>query len=106
MRNLYLHYLATGETQDPLTELLEKHVDIGRKSKEWRREYMLMQEYAERERAEGRAEGRTEGMYIFIEDKLEDGVAPDIIKEKLMRRFSLSETEAKKAIDECRAVTS
>ncbi len=54
-------------------------------------------------KAEGRTEGRREGMFIFIEDKVEDGVEPDTIKEKLMRRFHLSEVEAQSALEQCMA---
>ena len=37
---------------------------------------------------------RDEDICIFIEDKLEDGVAPEVIKERLIRRFHLEEDRA------------
>ncbi len=52
LKNL-LSYIADGEASDMLTTRLEEHVSIGRKSKEWRREYMLMAEYLDEAKAEG-----------------------------------------------------
>ncbi len=60
LKNL-LSYIADGEASDMLTTRLEEHVSIGRKSKEWRREYMLMAEYLDEAKAEGIKEGKQWG---------------------------------------------
>ncbi len=43
---------------------------------------------------EGLKEGREEGITVFILDKIEDGIAPEVIKERLIRRFHLEEDQA------------
>jgi predicted transposase YdaD len=45
-------------------------------------------------RNEGRIEGRIEGIRAFIQDKLEDGVAENVIISKLQRHFALDEETA------------
>ena len=42
----------------------------------------------------GKEEGRVEGILIFIEDKREDGIGEDVIKQKLVSRFQLTGEEA------------
>ena len=42
----------------------------------------------------GLEQGREQGIRVFIEDKLEDEIPENIISEKLMKRFGLSEDEA------------
>jgi len=39
-------------------------------------------------------DGREEGILIFIEDKREDGIGEDIIKQRLIDRFKLTAEEA------------
>ena len=50
-----------------------------------------------------KAEGKAEGIILFIEDKREDGIGEDIIKQKLIKHFKLTNDEAdaylKKATD-------
>ncbi len=84
LKNL-LSYIATGHPKDQLTKQLEKHVDFGRMKKEWRREYMTMQEYADMERSEGRAEGRSEGINVI--NKLGSALIQDNRLEDLRRSF-------------------
>ena len=45
-------------------------------------------------RNEGRIEGRIEGIKAFIQDKVEDGVAENVIISKLQRHFALDEETA------------
>ena len=42
-----------------------------------------------------RQEGEEKGIRAFIEDKLQDGVAVEIIQKKLERRFKLTQEQAK-----------
>ncbi|MCR4746128.1 MAG: hypothetical protein K5894_12985 [Lachnospiraceae bacterium] len=46
----------------------------------------------------GRAAERTEGIRIFIADKIEDGIPDDRIVEKLVKSYSLTETDARECI--------
>ena len=52
-------------------------------------------EKREAKRGEKKAE-RENGIRIFILDKLEDQVEPAIIKERLMKRYTLNEANATK----------
>ena len=54
----------------------------------------LVDEKAEERAIEHGERVRDEDICIFIEDKLEDGVAPEVIKERLIRRFHLEEDRA------------
>ena len=45
-------------------------------------------------KADGKAEGKAEGIILFIEDKREDGIGEDIIKQKLIKHFKLTNDEA------------
>ena len=47
----------------------------------------------------GRQEGKQEGIRVFIQDKQEDGIAPEIILAKLQRAFSLTKEEAQNYLD-------
>ena len=47
----------------------------------------------------GKEAGRQEGMLAFIQDKQEDGIAPEIILAKLQRAFSLTSEEAQNYLD-------
>ncbi len=100
----FLWYLAGRKAKDRFTEKLEAAVKNGRMSKEWRRDYMLMSEYMAEAKAEGRAEGRAEGeargIRIFVADKREDGIAEDVIRERLILRFGLTAEEAQGYLDE------
>lgn len=52
------------------------------------------------ERMEGKSEGMREGMRAFVEDYLEEGRAPEVIMEKLVRRFGLSYEEAQEYVND------
>lgn len=62
-----------------------------------------LQEMMEDARLEGKNEGREDGrreemengIRIFIEDNLEEGISPERIREKLTRKYALSEAEAR-----------
>ena len=45
-------------------------------------------------RKEGHASGIRQGIFAFVLDNREEGVSEDRIREKLMKRFNLSEDEA------------
>ncbi len=49
----------------------------------------------------GEERGLDKGIIIFIEDKLEDGVDRDIIKDKLIKRFDLKPESAEQYIERC-----
>lgn len=49
---------------------------------------------------DGIAEGKKTGISVFVEDYLEDGKEPEIIINKLIYRFELSEQEAQKYLQE------
>ena len=38
--------------------------------------------------------GREEGIHVFIEDKVEDGIPRDTIKERLIKRFHINADKA------------
>ena len=64
---------------------------------------MLLTEYDEAKtmqmfKEEGREQGRKEGILAFIEDKLEDGIAEEIICAKLIKHYHLTEEKAKEYI--------
>ena len=45
-------------------------------------------------RTEGEAKGKAEAIAIFIADKREDGISEDVIREKLMRLYKLTDEDA------------
>lgn len=45
-------------------------------------------------RTEGEAKGKAEAIAIFITDKREDGISEDVIREKLMRLYKLTDEDA------------
>ena len=47
----------------------------------------------------GKEVGRQDGIHAFIQDKQEDGIAPEIILAKLQRAFSLTSEEAQNYLD-------
>lgn len=49
---------------------------------------------------DGIAEGKKTGISVFVQDYLEDGKEPEIIINKLIYRFELSEQEAQKYLQE------
>ncbi len=62
----------------------------------------LITEYNEEEhmrlvRRDAIEEGREEGIRLFIEDKIEDGFTDEQVREKLRKKFMLSEDR----IEEC-----
>ena len=71
-----------------------------RQSEEWEAVRMNIWELGiEKGREEGLAEGRIEGIHALIQDNLEDGTDREQIIEKLKKYFSLSEEDAKKALE-------
>ena len=61
----FLEYLRTHVPTDDFTSRIEQRVDAAKSKREWRSDYMTLQEHYDIERAEGLAEGlakgRTEG---------------------------------------------
>jgi hypothetical protein len=57
-------------------------------------------DWIEEERMEGKSEGMREGMRAFVEDYLEEGREPEVIAEKLVRRFGLSYEEAQEYVND------
>ena len=51
-------------------------------------------------RQEGREEERKEGIQIFIEDNLDEGIAPNRIIEKLEKIYKLSGEDARKYVED------
>ena len=49
---------------------------------------------------EGKSEGMREGIRAFVEDYLEEGREPEVIAEKLVRRFGLSYEEAQEYVSD------
>lgn len=47
-----------------------------------------------------RMEGMREGIRAFVEDYLEEGREPEVIAEKLVRRFGLSYEEAQEYVND------
>ena len=60
-------------------------------------EHMRMEREASR--AEGREEGREEGIVALILDNMEEGESEEQIAGKLIRRFALSEAEARNYLE-------
>ncbi len=96
LRN-FLRYIAGSMTPDGFTSRLEKAVDIGRISKEWRREYMLMVEYLNEAKAEGKKEGReqiNELNNLLVKDNRSDDLTRSIVdrdyQQKLLQEYGLT----------------
>ncbi len=99
LKNL-LCYVSTGKMSDPLTQRLEEHVSLGRRTKEWRREYMLFAEYLDEAKAEGITMGKTESrieLNTLNAALLKDGRIDDLkqsltdpdFQEKLLQEYGL-----------------
>ena len=56
----FLEYLKNHQPTDSFTDSIEQRVDAAKSKREWRSDYMTLQEHYEIERAEGRAEGRAD----------------------------------------------
>ena len=93
LRKLY-DYIETGKSSSNLTDRIDNAVEEARKVEEWRSGYMKEMALFMDAKDEGKAEGKAEGICIFIEDKRDDGIGDDIIKQKLMTRFKLTDREA------------
>ena len=66
---------------------------------------MLLTEYDEAKhfqkiKEEGREEGLSQGISVFIREKIDAGVEPDIINQKLQDYFALSPEKAQSYISE------
>ena len=55
---------------------------------------MTLKEQMDQEYSRGLEEGREEGIRVFILDKLQEGVAKEIITEKLVKLFEMSNDQA------------
>ena len=105
--NGLMSYIAENKTESDFTVRLENAVNAIKNGEGWRREYMQLKEQMddqyeagkndgiEEGRKEGVKEGIEEGIKAIIQDNLEENIPKEKIAEKLMKRFSLSEDEAK-----------
>ena len=79
----FLDYLENGEATTELTRRIDEAVCRAREQKDWRKEYMLLEEkfheYKEEGRAEGREEGREERECELIRKMREKGMSDDEI---------------------------
>ncbi len=57
-----------------------------------------LQEMMEESREEGRREEREESIRIFVRANRDDGIADQVIADKLQKYYSLSEDAARKAL--------
>lgn len=87
----FLDFLEDKYSDSHLTKRLQKEVENARHQEEWRHEYMTLAERDE----EKREEGRQEGIQALVESLKELGVAEDIIMQKIVEKFHLTEAEAK-----------
>lgn len=53
---------------------------------------------------EGIELGRIEGIRGFVLDKLEDGIAEEVIIQRLIKRYTLTEEEAAGYLNECQTI--
>ncbi len=102
----FLTYVSGGLPQDDLTRRLQDAVNIGRISKNWRREYMLFSEYVDKERAEGRAEGRAEAQNMYVDACLSKKMQSSAIISQLVDIFHMSEGSAKQLVNERKRLAS
>ena len=63
-------------------------------------EEMIRRESKEDGFREGLSQGIEQGIFIFIKDKLEDGIPNERIIEKLIKNYNLDEQTAQKYISE------
>ena len=93
-------YLELMLKRKIFTDLLSDKEVCDMTMAQFSRDDILIYQGREEGRAEGRAEGRVEGIKAFVLDKFEDGVAENIIVEKLQKHFMLDEKTARQY---CRA---
>ena len=109
-----MDYIADNKTESDFTVRLENAVKAIKKGEGWRREYIQLKEKMDAQFEAGKSEGREEGrkagveegrkdgielgIKALIQDNLEEKMPIEKIIEKLKKRFSLSEEEAKEKI--------
>lgn len=107
LRKLY-DYIMNENATDALTMRIKGAVERGRRNEEWRSEYMkeLLHDDDIRTDAltEGIELGRIEGIRGFVLDKLEDGIAEEVIIQRLIKRYTLTEEEAAGYLNECQTI--
>ena len=97
---IFLNYIAQGVPGNAFTNTLEYKVKEARIHKRWRTEYMTLLEHYEIERAEGRAEGLAEGILGSITIMSEVGKSEEQMIEQLIKVYGISESDAKKYIEQ------
>ena len=75
----FLEYLETGEVTTELTRRIDEAVCRAREQKDWRKEYMLLEEKFHEYKEEGREEGREERECELIRKMREKGMSDDEI---------------------------
>lgn len=115
LRKLY-DYIMNENATDTLTMRIKGAVERGRRNEEWRSEYMKELLHDEDIRTDALAEGielgrtagieigRIEGIRGFVLDKLEDGVAEEVIIQRLIKRYALTKEEAAGYLNECQNI--
>ena len=99
----FMSYIADNKAESDFTVRLENAVNAIKKGEGWRREYIQLKEKMDAQYEAGKNDGRTEGekeggIKALIQDNLEENIPKERIIEKLMKRFDLSEKEAKEKI--------
>lgn len=99
----FMSYIADNKAGSDFTVRLENAVNAIKKGEGWRREYLQLKEKMDAQYEAGKKDGRTEGekeggIKALIQDNLEENIPKERIIEKLMKRFDLSEKEAKEKI--------
>ncbi len=87
----FLDFLEDEQSNSHLTKRLQEELENARRQEEWRHEYMTLAERDE----EKREEGRQEGIKVLVESLREVGLSEEVIVQKLMEKFKLSEEETK-----------
>ena len=95
----FLDFLEDKQSNSHLTKRLQEELENARRQEEWRHEYMTLAERDEEKREEGRQEGIKEGIkegiMVLVESLREVGLSEEVIVQKLMEKFKLSEEETK-----------
>ena len=86
----------TYDAAQTICDIAGIDVSLVKEDKEDGREVADMCKAWDDHKKEGIKEGMKEGIRVFIEDKIEDGVPEDTVIAKLIRKFQLSEKNAKK----------
>ncbi len=93
-------YIETGMAEDDLTKDLDGEVEKLSHDKRWWGEYMRSLTWLMDAKMEGREEGREEGIKILVETCCELGVDKEVVKERLIQKFSLTEQRACESVNE------